>query len=315
MTPPVLLVIYNRPDLTRAVFERIRVARPARLYIAADGPRPGLTADNENCKAARAVVEDIDWPCSVERLFREQNLGCRRGMSAAIDWFFDNESEGVIVEDDCLVSSSFFHYCAELLDRFREDARIMSVSGGNYQQGRSVSAHSYYFSRYSHCWGWATWRRAWKLYDRDMELWPEFRSAGGLDAWSGGHEEFVSYWTEIFDLAAAGEIDSWAYRWTFSCWAHGGLSCIPEENLVQNIGFDERATHTLDANTWLTTLRPQELAFPLKHPPYVFRSVAADVFTDKVCYNIDYSSDSTSHRFRRSVSKLLSAGSNLFRLR
>ncbi len=243
-TPAVLLVVFNRPDFTARSLERIVAAGPERLYVAADGPRPNHPEDVEACAETRAAVARLGGSCEVNTLFRDVNLGCRVGVSTAIDWFFAHEEEGIILEDDCLPSTAFFPYCRELLDRYREDDRVMVVSGNNFQQGRLVTPYSYYFSRYNHCWGWATWRRAWSRYDRDMALWPEFRALGGLAAWSDGSRGFEEYWARIFDRAAAGEIDSWAYRWTLTCWAYSGLTCLPSVNLVKNVGFDSRGTHT-----------------------------------------------------------------------
>ncbi len=266
------------------MFESVRKAQPSRLYVAADGPRRDRAAEAQACDETRRIATSVDWPCVVQTLFRSGNLGCRVGVSTAIDWFFEHEEEGIILEDDCVPSASFFPYCAELLERFRDDQRIMCISGDNFQRGRSVTPYSYYLSRYMHCWGWATWRRAWRLYDRDMALWPEFRDAQGLRAWSDGDDAFARYWTEIFDAAAAGKIDSWAYRFLFTCWAHNGLSCLPERNLVSNIGFGEESTHTTETDHWQSCLPADELSFPLKHPPFIFRSADADAFEQEHSY-------------------------------
>lgn len=285
-SPPILLVVFNRPDLTHASLDAIRKAKPGRLYIAADGPRPGNTKDVEACAETRRIIDRVDWDCTVKTLFRDSNLGCRVGVSSAIDWFFEHETEGIILEDDCIPAPSFFRYCDELLERYRSDERVMVISGSNFQRGSHVNTDSYYFSRYNHCWGWASWRRAWQHYDRDMSLWPAFKAEGRLDEWSDGKPGFVEYWTRIFNRAAAGEIDSWAYRWTFSCWAHNGLTCLPAVNLVSNIGFDDRATHTKSSGSWQAALQADELPFPLRHPAVVTRSITADQFTDQACFGI-----------------------------
>jgi hypothetical protein len=286
-TPPILLLVFRRPEMTRRMFETVRRARPLKLYVAADGPRTDRPGEAALCEETRRVATNVDWPCSVQTLFRTGNLGCRVGVSTALDWFFDREEEGIILEDDCVPSPSFFPYCAELLDLFRDDRRVMSISGDNFQMGRNVTPYSYYFSRYMNCWGWATWRRAWQLYDRDMTLWPEFRDSGGLTAWSDGDDYFVRYWREIFDAAAGGKFDSWAYRFLFTCWAFHGLTCLPAKNLVSNIGHDQDGTHTIDPNHERAGLQAHDLTFPLHHPGLMVRNPEADKFEQAVSYGAE----------------------------
>lgn len=306
-TPPVLFLVFKRPDTTAQVMEAIRQARPPRLYVAADGPRKDRPGETEPCAEARRIATAVDWPCEVKTLFRNRNLGCGISVSEAITWFFENEEEGIILEDDCVPSNSFFRYCAELLDKYREDERVMCISGNNFQ-GRQVTPYSYYFSRYMHSWGWASWRRAWKLYDFRMSLWPEFRNSGGLRAWSGGDAAFERYWEMIFNDMAEGKIDTWDYQWLFACWSHGGLTCLPEKNLVRNIGFGKDATHTKDKNASGANLPYEELDFPLRHPPVFVRSVEADQYTDQHHFGIpvhmEPSVKSTIKKFIREYSEI-----------
>lgn len=288
--PAVLLLVYNRPHLTSQVLKAIRQARPKRLYVAADGPgdAPG---EEDLCSETRKIATEVDWECAVKTLFRTSNIGCKEACSSALDWFFHQEEDGIILEDDCLPSSSFFRYCAELLERYRDEERIMCISGNNFQQGRSATPDSYYFSRYPHCWGWASWRRAWNLYDSAMVGWPAFRDSDRLGRWSDGRKEFEEYWRNILDKSAAGEINSWAYRWTFSCWANDGLTCLPEKNLVCNLGFGGKATHTTDTNSWQANLPMEELGFPLRHPATIFRNSKADEYTDRMHFGIEPNSN------------------------
>jgi hypothetical protein len=281
-SPSTLFLIFNRPDTTARVFEAIRAARPPRLYIAADGPRPNREGDAARCEEARRIATQVDWPCEVKTLFRDRNLGCRLGVSTGIDWFFEHEEEGIVLEDDCLPSQSFFPYCAELLARYRHDERVMCVSGDNYQMGRVVTSFSYYFSRYTQFWGWASWRRAWKLYDREMTQWPAFRDGGGLKAWSAGDKRFEMYWLEIFESVSSGAVDTWDYQFQFTCWAHHGLGCVPAKNLITNIGFSADATHTLSAERPDANLPRLDISFPLRHPPFITRSVKADLYEQKI---------------------------------
>jgi hypothetical protein len=282
---PILLLVFNRLDTTMAVLDAIRKVSPARLYVASDGPRQSRAGEDIKVKAVRDyVMSCVTWACDVKTLYRDENLGCRKSVSGAIDWFFEHESEGIILEDDCLPDLSFFAYCDELLERYRDDERIMAISGNNFQQGRERTADSYYFSKHSHCWGWATWQRAWKQYDRDMAGWPKCRDNRELRYLADTGRAFSRYWEGIFDAAAAGKVDSWAYRWTFSCWMQSGLTCLPRVNLVSNIGFGPESTHTGNSDSWLGALPRASLEFPLRHPSHVVRNVDADSWSDRVLF-------------------------------
>ncbi|MBI1792661.1 MAG: glycosyltransferase family 2 protein [Chloroflexi bacterium] len=281
--PPILFVIFNRPDLTQQVFARIREAKPAQLFIAADGPRADHSDDVNLCAEARSVVEQVDWTCEVRTLFRETNLGCKNGVSTAIDWFFEHVESGIILEDDCVPDLTFFRYCSELLDRYCDDERIMIISGNNFQQGIQRTHYSYFYSHFLHIWGWATWRRAWQHYDGKLKHWPALRDTSWLLDIHGSKAAAV-YWQGNFDKAYTGEVDTWCYPWLYSAWEQNGLAISPEINLVSNIGFDERATHTKSASHKLTNLPTMTIQFPLRHPPLVVCNVAADQFTLRTLY-------------------------------
>lgn len=275
---PVLFVIFNRPEKTRLVFEEIRKVQPPRLYIAADGPRPHVPTDKKRNEEAKEVIHSIDWPCEVKTLFREENLGCGKGVSSAITWFFKHEEQGIILEDDCLPSQSFFWYCEELLERYRDDTRVMHIGGNNFQDGwKNEENHSYYFSRGGHIWGWATWRRAWKLYDFDISLYEKVNELGFFDKF------FVNRWEKIYKLrffkqavANRGKVTFWAYQWDFCRYINSGLAIIPVVNLVRNIGFGSESTHTTNNKSLLAELPLDDLVFPLQHPPCVVRDLKSD---------------------------------------
>ena len=273
--PPVLFLIFNRPQPTRQVFEEIRKAAPRRLYVAADGPRVSVRSEKDQCDAARAIVDKVDWDCEVRTLFRTENLGCKRAVAGAIDWFFDNEEEGIVLEDDCLPDPCFFRYCGELLQRYRDDHRVATISGDNYQRGKWRGEGSYYFSIFPHCWGWATWKRAWRLNDVTMSEWPDAKRTGWLrQIWDSPLDR--RYWTTNFNDTYAGRIDTWDFGWTFSIWRSGGLNALPNVNLVENIGFGPDATHTTGRQ--LNAVRSQ-MPDPIVHPAAVVRDMAADDFT------------------------------------
>ena len=274
MNTPVLLLIFNRPDTTKIVFEQIRAAKPARLFVSADGPRPGLADDHAHCTAARSVIKEIDWDCKLETLFHDRNIGCKRAVSSAIDWFFAHVEEGIILEDDCVPDQSFFRYCQELLGHFRQDTRVMQVCGSNLVGNRDVQ-DSYFFSRFGPVWGWASWRRAWQYYDVNMKLWPTIRDGNMVGAFTDSAEE-TRWRMRLYDQVYRQEIDTWDYQWGFAKLVQSGLSVIPRENLITNIGFHRSATHTRKTPSYMTDLRRSELEFPLHHPAAVLRHAGLD---------------------------------------
>lgn len=270
---PVLLLAFRRPDTTAQVVAALRAQRPARLFVACDGPRPGRTAEAQECRATRELIDrSIDWPCEVTRLFRDQNLGCRRGVSEGIGWFFEHVSEGIILEDDVVPEPSFFGYCRELLARYRDDERIGMISGNTFRRTPTLDGASYYFSMYPHIWGWATWRRAWASYDADMQGWPAFREQGRL--LDVGSREFARDWTKVLDAVWRRRIDTWDYVWNYSFWRQGYLACLPAVNLVRNVGFEPTATHTKTGECPLREVGA--IALPLRHPEVLVRDRRTD---------------------------------------
>jgi|LakMenEpi03Aug12_release.lakeMendotaPanAssembly.Ray.scaffolds.fasta_scaffold148280_3 hypothetical protein len=302
LTTPVALLIFNRPDTTARVFEAIRQAKPPKLLVVADGPRPDRADDIEKCKAARAVIEGVDWDCEVLTNYSDINLGCKNRVSSGLNWVFDTVEEAIILEDDCVSAPTFFRFCEELLEYYRHDQRIAVISGNNFQFGKKRTDYSYYFSRYNHCWGWATWRRAWQYYDGEMKHWPQVRDGDWLTAILE-ETQAVKYWTKIFQATYDNKNDSWAYRWTFSCWIQNGLTILPNQNLVSNIGFGEGATHTATKNSRLANISRQEMIFPLKHPPFILRDVSLDKFTHNSVFKAkSFSLQQLSYRVRWEVS-------------
>ena len=278
MRSPVLFLVFNRPEPSAEVFAAIRAARPPRLYVAADGARPNRSGEAQRAEETRRVATAVDWPCEVKTLFRDRNLGCKQAVSQALDWFFECEPEGIVLEDDCVPDPSFFRYCDELLEHYREDERIALISGDNFQFGRVYGESSYYFSRYCHIWGWASWRRAWRRYDRDINAWPAFRDNGGLERVFGTRPREVRYWRRILDEVHQGKIDTWDYQWNFAVWAQSMLTILPQKNLVKNIGFGVDATHTTGRSKF-ADMRAEKLDFPLRHPSSFETSAAADDYT------------------------------------
>lgn len=272
----VLFLVFNRPEIALRVFEAIRRARPARLYVAADGPRADRPGEAQRCEAARRAASSVDWPCEVKTLFRSANLGCKRAVSTAIDWFFGHEPEGIVLEDDCLPSASFFRFCRELLERYRDDDRVWQIAGTAFLE-REFAARddaSYFFSRYGPVWGWASWRRAWRHADPDLARWPEMREEASLRAiYPDPAERAVR--RRLGDRLFGGEIDTWDYQWGMVKNFHGGLSAVPYRSLVVNLGFGPGATHTHLEHPYASK-QAHELRFPLRHPGAVRADDAHD---------------------------------------
>lgn len=279
---PVALVVFNRPDTTRQVMNVVRQARPPKLLVVADGPRLDRPGEAQQCAEVRGVVEAVDWPCEVLTNYSVVNLGCRQRVVTGLTWVFDQVEEAIILEDDCVPHPSFFRFCEELLARFRYNNQVMIVSGDNFLFGRRRTPYSYYYSRYPHIWGWATWRRAWRLFDDEMRLWPEVRDGGWLKDLFGS-DSVVRYWRRRLQAAYDRRIDTWDYGWAFACWIHHGLSVLPNVNLVTNIGFNVAATHTR-GNSRVANLAAEEMRFPLAHPPFMITDERSDALTASRLY-------------------------------
>jgi hypothetical protein len=272
---PLLFLIFNRPDTTQRVFDEIRKAQPAQLFVAADGPRKDRPDDYELCNKTREIIQQVDWDCKVFTRFQDSNIGCKYAVSSAINWFFSNVEEGIILEDDCVPHLTFYRFCDELLERYRDDERVVVISGNNFQRQNTCVDASYYFSIYNQCWGWATWRRAWQYYDWELSQWPNLRNTGWLKDLFG-NPAVANYWKSMFDMVQTGRIDTWDFQWTYSCWIQGGMTVLPSVNLVTNIGHDDRATHSQAPDSDLANLPALAMEFPLRHPLTMIRNYAAD---------------------------------------
>jgi hypothetical protein len=253
--------------------------------VFADGPREGVPTDLELCARARALLDGVDWPCDIETNFADRNLGPRRRIESGLDWVFERADEAIVVEDDCLPDPSFFRFCDELLERYRDDERVMAVSGDDFRFHRDP-IESYRFSRYPLIWGWATWRRAWRRFDPSLSQWPRLRDDGWLERVLGDPHA-VAYWAHHFDKAWAGE-GSWDYAWNFACWLHEGVTALPTSNLVSNLGFRPDATHTRlpgEYRSPFAALPTEPMAFPLHHPSAVARDRETDRFIEEVVFS------------------------------
>jgi hypothetical protein len=281
----VLFVIFNRPDTTSRVFAAIRAAQPKRLYIAADAPRPGNMDDEFLCKQARAVVSVIDWDCELKTLYKEENSGCKEGVSSAVTWFFEHEEEGIILEDDCLPANSFFKFCDTLLERYRHDTRIRHITGCNLQQGKKWGNSTYYFSNRTHVWGWASWKRVWKDYDKTLN---KYNGGEIKEKIQNIYEDPIvaECWLDVFNGVKEGKINSWAYQLDFANFFNNGLIIIPNENLISNIGFGTNATNLTLEKSIFDHIPLSEID-EIIDPVFILPNKRADLFIINHNFNID----------------------------
>jgi predicted O-linked N-acetylglucosamine transferase (SPINDLY family)/cephalosporin hydroxylase/glycosyltransferase involved in cell wall biosynthesis len=282
LNTPVVFIIFNRPQTTQKVFEVIRQVQPPKLFVIADGTRSQHPEDLQKCAATREIINQVDWDCEVFKNYSEINLGCRQRVSSGLSWVFQQVEEAIILEDDCLPHPSFFRFCEELLAKYRHTENIFVISGNNFQFCQKRTSNSYYFSRYNHLWGWATWRRAWQHYDDTMKQWPTAKQ-NNLLSQVFSTPEAIQYWSSRFQANYNG-FNSWGYAWTFACWYHRGLTILPAVNLVSNIGFGVEATHTQTVD-FVANLPTVEIKFPLQHPQDIRRQIAADNFTEKTLFS------------------------------
>ncbi len=278
------MLVFNRPAHTARVLEAVRAARPRTLFVVADGARPDRPGEVEATRSVRALFDTVDWPCEVVRIFSETNLGCRERIGSGITEVFRHVDSCVFLEDDCLPHPTFFRYCADLLARYAGDDRVMTISGDGFSNelGGLRFDHSYYFTRFVHIWGWATWRRAWAHYDGTMAQWPALRDSNWLRSRFPSFEDRL-FWTLWFQMCCDGRLNTWDIPWVFSSWRRDGLSICPARNLVTNIGFDGTGTH-VGGRSPFAGLPVHEMDFPLQSPPAIACHEDADRWTQRYCF-------------------------------
>lgn len=306
---PICLILFNRPDCTRHVFNRIAAAKPERLYLIADGPRSDVPGDDQRCAESRAVVANPSWDCDIVQLYSDTNMGSRLRITSGLDAVFEREEECIILEDDCFPDASFFPYCNSMLQKFREDERIMMISGTNFVPASRLPNASYWFSRYPSIWGWATWRRAWRLLDRQLSEWPRLhRERWLLDVI--GSKEGAAYFAKLF--TANLQKPQWDYALLYSLWTQHALGVVPRVNLISNIGWGPSATQTKVINPHLAFRKIEALALPLTHPCVVAPNRLADDLVLSRAYGVPLSLSGrllkTGEQERRRASRLLRKG-------
>lgn len=300
-SPPVAIVVFNRPQTVRRLLDRLEALRPRTLFVIGDGARSHKPGECELVAAVRDDVSRISWPCEVMVNYSEENLGCRRRVASGLDWVFQHVEEAIILEDDCLPTRSFIHYATELLAQYRHDTRIGSVCGSLSVPRIPAIDGDFFFSRYNLFTGWATWRRAWSLYDDAMTPVTD----GAIDAILAStfeHWRARAYWRYILRRTHAEKINSWGYRWMLSCWANSMLGVFPRQTLVENVGFGGDSTNTRQ-QAWYFRQQVGALPSALTHPRHVCRNVAIDRMVENARY-----SKSVSGRIRWALERLIHVG-------
>lgn len=296
---PVAFIIFNRPDTTKRVFAEIAKAKPPKLLLVGDGARANREGEADKVAAARAIIDCVDWDCEVLTNFSDINLGCKRRVSSGLDWVFEQVEKAIILEDDCLPHPTFFRFCEELLERYRDDQRVGMISGDNFQFGHRLNDDSYYFSNINHIWGWASWRNRWQHdYDVALKHWPKIRDEGRMTEWFGTKTEQDSF-SDNLEKVYQGKIDTWDYQWNFGSRLNGRIAVMPNVNLISNIGFGVGATHTTGASAF-ACMAVEEMPFPLKHPNAMFASINLDMI-----FNNRVSQPTLSHRVKAKLKKLM----------
>ncbi|WP_316759862.1 hypothetical protein [Pedobacter aquatilis] len=269
---PILLLIFNRPEETNKVFLEIRKQRPRKLFIAADGPRNNSLSDIQQCTEAQKIFTLIDWECELRTLVQDTNLGCGQAPATAITWFFQNVEYGIILEDDCLPNASFFEYCDLLLLKYLHYDKIMMISGTSYQS-EQLNSVSYYFSKYPHMWGWASWRRAWKHYNYSFDSEDEITRKTVLKK-TFRHRYEQLFWEKNLDMIIKG-FNTWDYQWMYWIWKNEGVCITPWKNMISNIGFGVKATHTHDTCSFQSQMKTKKVS-SLVHPAKIVINEKAD---------------------------------------
>ena len=275
MNTPVAFIVFNRAECVRRTLAAIRLARPPRLLIIADGPRDSRPDDPAKCAAVRKLVEEgVDWPCEIERNYATRNLGCAERLASGLTWAFSRSERLIVIEDDCLPDPSFFGFCEELLERYANDTRVGQISGCPMFFSEIDRASSYIFSRYGSIWGWASWRRAWNYYDLKIESWPRFSQGGGLDAVVHSQAEYKKRKRLYSEMHGAQVFDSWDYQWGYAKFSQGLLSVVPCRNLIENTGYGPDGTHYGPEDKF--TLKRFSMERPLRHPEFVIPDLRFD---------------------------------------
>jgi len=280
---PVVLIIFNRPDLLKKTFEKVRQYQPKELFIIADGPRKDHPGEAEKCIETRNVVSNIDWECKVYQNYSADNMTSAKRVRTGLSWVFKKVDRAIILEDDCVANSDFFDYCSTLLELYKNEEKVWTITGDNFQSGRKRGSASYYFSKYFHCWGWATWARCWNIaIDENLSFWPSLKSSKDWEMIHPNKDE-RKYWGDIYEDIYNGKVDYWDYWFQASVTNNYGLTATPNVNLVTNEGFGPDATNTIIVDKKKSGLKNYSIG-NLTHPEVIKKDKKADSYVFKYHY-------------------------------
>ena len=284
---PILFLTYKRFDTAKLVFDSIKYARPSKLYFASNAPKNNDFDDFNKISKVRSLVDQIDWDCEVITLFREEHLDVKQSITSSIDWFFTFEEKGIILEDDCVPSKSFYMFCQKLLNHYENDKEVYSIGGCRFLEDLNLPENEYRFSKHAYIWGWATWRRAWENYDIKMCQWPNFKNSKSFKS-IFRNNIIRYYWISIFNSVYSGRINTWDYQWVYSLWLNNGITIIPNRNLVTNIGFGNDSNFTNDINSFEANMKSSEIKFPLIHNNNKILDKNDQNYVEKYIYKITF---------------------------
>lgn len=294
---PILIIVFNRPEKFQKLINNLKKIKPDNIYIFADGPRIGNNKDKELCKQTRAIVSEINWQCKVKSLFLNKNSGINLGVCSAINWFFKHEEFGIILEDDCLPTKDFFKFIKLLKNKYSKSNNIGIISGNNFIKNRNKDSYS--FSKWAHTWGWATWKKNWDKFDYELNFWKNFKNSKKWKELNSNFEEYKTF-THLYNLSNDNKkknLISWDYRWMLNLWYNNFVNIIPNYNLVENIGFDEEATHTFVKDNKLI-YNTKTLKMPLKHPKKITND---EILDKKIFYAVYYKKSNFLFEFLKKI--------------
>jgi len=281
MKTSVVLIIYKRYQNLLAITDVLRKVKPAKIFIIADGPK-NKTEKLLTDKTRKNLELLLDWPCMILKNYSKNNLGLKERFSSGISWVFEQTDRAIFLEDDCIPDPTFFRYCDELLEKYQNDNRVMTISGNNFQFGKNTVPSSYYFSRYPHVWGWATWKRVWDHYDSNITTWPEQSNTSWLRGVTGGLI-ISKFWKYIFNRLFEGKINTWDYQLTYASFKNNGLNIIPSVNLVTNVGYGADSTNIKTKNKTIS-VPTTPMQFPLIYPKDFAINDTADQAVENLVY-------------------------------
>lgn len=284
---PIVYVCFNRPKLTKKTFEYIKKIKPSKLFLILDGPRKSNKQDKINCPKVKKIIQNINWKCKVYKNFSKENLGLKNRFFTGLDWVFNIANEAIILEDDCLPHDDFFYFCEAMLKKYKNSNKVKFITGNNFQDQKKTDkiSEDYYFSKYSHIWGWATWKKTWHDVKREDNYWKNKIFNSDFDMMKSTAKE-KKYWKNMYKSVLNNKLNSWAIYLLFSIWKNKGLTVTPKINLIKNLGLSS-GTNTINLDIKLD-ISNKNLNKPLKHPKIIKVNFKKDLYVFNTVYNKNF---------------------------